>query len=585
MSNKVTRHKIQPSMMVFLATGVLAGCGGGGGGGDNSSAPTPIQCTTAQYSDGGICRPKANQTISEFTLPTLVVGNKVLLSATASSNLDVSYVSRTTDICTVDGSELTALAKGTCTVVASQAGNATTLSANPITAIGLVTPACATPEYLDNTKNSCVAKTAQTITNFTLPPMSVGDKILLAATTTSNLDVSYTSQTTDICTVSGRQLTAVAKGTCTVIANQIGSTTVLAANAVTVSGLIAPLCIAPQVLNSITNVCTSPMQISGNNSDQTGTVGNVIKLSLSGVWEGVKKIYWVVQRMFAGFAATYVQDTEEPLDFVGLDVGEYTITAQGVDDDFQFIGPNAQTTITLACAEGLIIDANGKCNKPPTNLLTKTGVTSCRDENKSGYLPCVPEALAGFYGVGQDGEIQAGAETDYRYVRRNGSECWEDGVTGLIWEEKNHSDLRGMGHVYTWYDSKQATNGGFAGAEDFASDSSISGYVDNLACYYTLAKCNTEAYIAALNAANYCGYSDWRLPTRTELLTLLDYSRINPSVTPDFAQFTSPGGYWTSSTSAADNTSAWSVGFFNGGDYLLSKKSSTAAVRAVRYGQ
>lgn len=583
MSNKVTRHRMQPSIMVFLATGVLAGCGGGGGG-DNSSAPTPVQCTTAQYSDGGICRPKANQTISEFTLPTLVVGNRVLLSATASSNLDVSYVSRTTDICTVDGSELTALARGTCTVVASQAGNATTLSANPITAIGLVTPACATTEYLDNTKNSCVVKTTQTITGFTLPAMSVGDKVLLAATTSSNLDVSYTSQTTDICTVSGRQLTAVAKGTCTVIANQSGSSTVLAANTVTVSGLIAPLCIAPQVLNSVTNACTSPMQISGNNSDQTGTVGNVIKLSLSGVWEGVKKIYWVVQRMFAGFAATYVQDTEEPLDFVGLDVGEYTITAQGVDDDFQFIGPNAQTTITLACAEGLIIDANGKCNNPPTNLLTKTGITSCRDENKSGYLPCVPEALASFYGVGQDGEIQAGEEISYQKVRRNGSECWQDDVTGLIWEEKNSSDFRRTGHVYTWYDSKQATNGGFAGAEDLNSDS-VSGYVDNAACSYSLPKCNTEAYIAALNAANYCGYSDWRLPTRTELLTLVNYSRTNPSTGSQFTQFTDARAYWTSSTSAADNTSAWYVDFFSGADDLAGKKNNVAAVRAVRYGQ
>jgi hypothetical protein len=47
------------------------------------------------------------------------------LSATASSGLAVSYASNTPSICTVSGTALTLLAGGTCTLVASQPGNAT----------------------------------------------------------------------------------------------------------------------------------------------------------------------------------------------------------------------------------------------------------------------------------------------------------------------------------------------------------------------------------------------------------------------------------------------------------------------------
>jgi len=54
------------------------------------------------------------------------------LSATASSGLAVSYASSTPSVCTVSGTALTLLAGGTCTIVASQAGNATYGAAAPV---------------------------------------------------------------------------------------------------------------------------------------------------------------------------------------------------------------------------------------------------------------------------------------------------------------------------------------------------------------------------------------------------------------------------------------------------------------------
>jgi hypothetical protein len=46
------------------------------------------------------------------------------LAATASSGLTVSYASTTTGVCTVSGSSITVLTAGTCSITASQAGDA-----------------------------------------------------------------------------------------------------------------------------------------------------------------------------------------------------------------------------------------------------------------------------------------------------------------------------------------------------------------------------------------------------------------------------------------------------------------------------
>ena len=56
-------------------------------------------------------------------------------AATASSGLPVSYASTTTGVCTIAGSTISFVAAGTCSITASQAGNATYAPATPVTQI------------------------------------------------------------------------------------------------------------------------------------------------------------------------------------------------------------------------------------------------------------------------------------------------------------------------------------------------------------------------------------------------------------------------------------------------------------------
>ena len=64
-------------------------------------------------------------TITFGALSTLTVGGNQPVTATANSGLAVTFSSSTPGVCTMAGATVTGVANGTCTIVASQAGNAT----------------------------------------------------------------------------------------------------------------------------------------------------------------------------------------------------------------------------------------------------------------------------------------------------------------------------------------------------------------------------------------------------------------------------------------------------------------------------
>ncbi len=88
------------------------------------------------------------------------------------------------------------------------------------------------------------------------------------------------------------------------------------------------------------------------------------------------------------------------------------------------------------------------------------------------------------------------------------------------------------------------------------------------------------------DAVNYCqtltldGLKGWRLPTFRELLSIVDFGRVNPAVLDAFVH-TAEGTYWTSTPFAANASRAWTIDFRSGVTYY-SYKSTNHAVRCVK---
>ncbi|MBR7784255.1 fibronectin type III domain-containing protein, partial [Undibacterium luofuense] len=84
--------------------------------------------------------PQASQTITFNTIPNGVVGETVVLNATASSGLAISYGTTTPSVCTVSGTTASLIAQGTCTITAVQSGNAAFTAATQVNRSFTVNP-------------------------------------------------------------------------------------------------------------------------------------------------------------------------------------------------------------------------------------------------------------------------------------------------------------------------------------------------------------------------------------------------------------------------------------------------------------
>ena len=88
--------------------------------------------------------------------------------------------------------------------------------------------------------------------------------------------------------------------------------------------------------------------------------------------------------------------------------------------------------------------------------------------------------------------------------------------------------------------------------------------------------------IKACAELDYAGHKDWALPTREQLLSIVDISRHAPAIdTAAFPDFPESGWFWTSDLCAWSSASAWFVGF-NGGAVSGVHRDSYGFALAVR---
>jgi hypothetical protein len=151
--------------------------------------------------------------------------------------------------------------------------------------------------------------------------------------------------------------------------------------------------------------------------------------------------------------------------------------------------------------------------------------------------------------------------------------CTRDNASGLLWEVKttDHSGLRDMTKTYTNYDDPtqaQIYNGG-------SPINPTQAEID--------AASNSIGLVNEVNATALCGYTDWRMPTKEELLGLVTGSTA-PTIDATFFPNTPSSYFWSGSPYASNSYYEWCVFFYFGGVHD-SLRYFDNQVRLVRGGQ
>ncbi|MSN27333.1 MAG: DUF1566 domain-containing protein [Geobacter sp.] len=166
--------------------------------------------------------------------------------------------------------------------------------------------------------------------------------------------------------------------------------------------------------------------------------------------------------------------------------------------------------------------------------LSKTGQTACFDSNGT-TIPCA--------GTGQDGELQIGAAWPQPRFSDNDDQTVTDNLTGLIWTRDANLML--------------TRNPEFD--------------VDGIHADGAVIWQSALDYVNKLNQEAYLGFSDWRLPNRIELASVMNYVEVNPFYWLNWQGiFNVRNNYWTSATVASVTDNAWNVN--TSGDILGESK-------------
>ena len=206
---------------------------------------------------------------------------------------------------------------------------------------------------------------------------------------------------------------------------------------------------------------------------------------------------------------------------------------------------------------------NNPCPLDGPGSVQKTGQSKCYDWLWPWTeIPC-PQPGEPLYG--QDGNYQRGITTDPRFTD-NGDCTATDNLTGLMWEVKSNYDSIGdfdnpndADNMYHWQGALEL-------------------------CENLILNNDGEWTIGTPNSSG-AKYDDWRLPNLRELQSLVDYSKVNPTIDTDcFPNTWSSSMYWSSTTFVNTLAEAWGIGFYYGYS-LESAKSTPSYIRAVRGGR
>lgn len=92
-----------------------------------------------------------------------------------------------------------------------------------------------------------------------------------------------------------------------------------------------------------------------------------------------------------------------------------------------------------------------------------------------------------------------------------------------------------------------------------------------------------KKYAEKLNAEKYCGFSDWRVPNKDELRSVVDYEKSGLAIDDDIFEYCKATDYWTENVYNMQPYFAWVI-FFGLGSGIAKSVNTEHCVMAVRGG-
>ena len=198
---------------------------------------------------------------------------------------------------------------------------------------------------------------------------------------------------------------------------------------------------------------------------------------------------------------------------------------------------------------GFVSVGNGG-SKDNTIKLPKTGQTTCYDSS-GDEISCA--------NTGQDGDLQQGAAWPNPRFSANADTAITDNLTGLAW----------------------APNGNLMPTRDPHWQKEVKTFDGAVTWQQAL------DYVAKLNAENYLGHNDWRLPNFVEIGSLVNKAQSDTAAWLNSQGFTNVQAgdfYWSSTSYTNDTVKAWAADMTYGNMRYL-KKPNSNFVWPVRGGQ
>jgi len=193
---------------------------------------------------------------------------------------------------------------------------------------------------------------------------------------------------------------------------------------------------------------------------------------------------------------------------------------------------------------------------------------------------CSLVAVSLLFGCGTD-EPTDGEELPIRYIvlrddrtpstDKARHSCLQDTHSGLVWELKSDQEgLHDWRNTYSWFNPTQAHHElDYRGTADAGSCNS--------------SQCDTWSFVAAANDEEFCGFDDWRMPSKDEIFSIsnLRKTKSPPTIDVEYFPHAQAAEYWTANDYSFQPDSAWAWSFQYGHDRVDWKKSPKF-VRLVR---